>query len=114
MSRRGRINITTNEILSQETPEVQEKVLEDLLDNVQPKEEKIEQPKEEKPRKYDFKQGDVVKINSNVENDIMGRRIHNGLKNYTYRILSVRVDGMLIVECLTHCFTLRPEDVYKI
>lgn len=119
---RRRTSIIKDETLSQETPEVQEKVLDELLEepkkDVENKEINISNKKQKdnvvEPRDNVFNINDKVKINSNIENDIMGRRIHNGLKNYTYRVLSVRIDGMLIVECLTHCFTLRPEDVHKV
>ena len=55
-----------------------------------------------------------VKLHSDVKFDLLGRRIHAGIRNYNYRVLSIRVDGMLVIECLTHCFTVQPTDVDKI
>lgn len=121
---RRRANTLPNETLSQERPEVQEKVLEEILKPEDNQENEVEQGKTEEkemnnlsnkePEIPEFKPGDHVKIKADVKFDLLGRRIHAGLKGYNYRILSVRADGMLIIECLTHCFTMQPKDVDKI
>ena len=124
---RRRNNILSEETLSQENNQVQDKLLENLLEDnqeneVNPGSNKIEDmnnlsnKKQEKPKKEPrkekvFKVGDYVKLNKDIKFDLLGRRIHPGLRNYNYRILSIRVDGMLIIECLTHCFTVQPTDV---
>lgn len=100
-----------NETLSQETPEVQEKVLEDLLGN-QAKEVFIEEPAPVEPAEEDvLKPGDRVKIKPDVGSDIVGRRIHNGIKNYLYTVKNVRDDGYVNIECLTYVFTLHKKDL---
>ena len=126
---RRRTNTLPNETLSQETPEVQEKILKELIKNDQDNEVKPDEQKDknkdkilnkeqkknqEEPQKTNFQINNLVKIKPDVKFDIMGKRIHAGLKGYTYRILSIRIDGMLIIECLTHTFTLKPEDVIKV
>lgn len=55
--------------------------------------------------------GSRVKINPNVSNDIVGRRIHNGIKNYAYTVKVVREDGYCTIECLTYVFTLHKNDL---
>lgn len=111
------------ETLSKETPEVKEKLIEEIFENTTTKDIVDEMKKhgakeipikKVEPKKVEFKVGDNVKLKSDVKFDVQGRRIHNGLKNYKYRILSIRVDGMLIIECLTHCFTVKPDDVINL
>lgn len=124
---RRRNNILNEETLSKESNDVQDKLLEDLMEDngendVNPGSNKVEdmnnllnkktKETKEKPRKEKiFRVGDYVKLNKDIKFDLLGRRIHPGLRNYKYRILSIRVDGMLIIECLTHCFTVQPTDV---
>lgn len=115
--RRGNFVPEHNETLSQEKPKVQEKLIDELINNTKQKTtvdiKKVE-PKKVEPKKVEFNVGDNVKLKSDVKFDVQGRRIHNGLRNYNYRILSIRVDGMLIIECLTHCFTVKPDDVINL
>lgn len=109
------------ETLSKETPEVQEKLLEEIIETDNSQENEVEPVLTEEQKKDNlsneetkipgFKPGDHVKLHKDIKFDLLGRRIHEGLRNYQYRILSVRVDGMLIIECLTHCFTVQPKDV---
>ena len=58
--------------------------------------------------------GDFVKIKPDVFNDMLGKHIHNGIKNYNYKVKLVRVDGYLVIECLAYSFVLKPEEVIKI
>ena len=74
-----------------EEPNIPEKIIEDVI-NV----------------------GDRVKIKSDVSNDMLGRRIHNGIKNYNYTVKVARPDNYLIIECLTYIFTLHKDEVEKI
>lgn len=107
----GSVENKVNETLSQETPEVQEKVLEDLLGN-QVKEVFVEEPVPVEPVEEDvLKSGDRVKIKPGVGSDIVGRRIHNGIKNYLYTVKNVRDDGYVNIECLTYVFTLHKKDL---
>lgn len=109
------------ETLSKETPEVQEKLLEEIIETDNSQENEVEPVLTEEKKKDNlsnketkipgFKPGDRVKLHKDLKFDLLGRRIHDGLRNYQYRVLSVRVDGMLIIECLTHCFTVQPKDV---
>lgn len=117
-----------NETLSTENPEIQEELLKDLVDNKEnednpgsnennelnnlsnePAEENVEEPVN-----TDLKLGDRVKVNGSTNTDTMGRRIHNGLKNYVYTIRSVRPDGIACIECLTHVFHVKLTDLNKI
>ena len=117
-----------NETLSTENPEIQEELLKDLVDNKEnednpgsnennelnnlsnePVEDNVEEPVD-----TDFKSGDKVKVNGNTNTDTMGRRIHNGLKNYVYTVRSVRPDGIACVECLTHVFNVKLVDLILI
>lgn len=72
---------------------------------------KVEAPKEEKKKEKIIKVGDMVKIKPTVSNDMLGRRIHNGIRNYNYTVKLVRVDGYLVLECLTYNFILLPTEV---
>ena len=122
MGRRRTLDV--DETLSQETPEVQEELLNEIInpednqDNeVEPgenKENEMNNLSIEEESNTEIKPGDYVKLNEDVKFDVVGRRIHAGIRNYNYRVLSVRIDGMIIIECLTHCFTVKPTDVYKI
>lgn len=58
-----------------------------------------------------IKTGSRVKIKPGIPNDMMGRRIHNGIKNYVYTVLAVRTDGYCTIECLTYVFTLHSKDL---
>lgn len=58
-----------------------------------------------------IQKGSRVKIKPGIANDIMGRRIHNGIKNYVYTVLAVRTDGYCTIECLTYVFTLPSKDL---
>ena len=122
MGRRKTLDV--NETLSQETPKVQEKLLEEIINPEDNQENQVEPGKEQKEemnnlsieeeKVENFEPGEIVRLKPDVKFDLLGRRIHAGLKGYNYRILSVRVDGMLVIECLTHCFTVQPTDVDKI
>lgn len=122
MGRRKTLDV--NETLSQETPKVQEELLEEIINPEDNQENQVEPGEEQKEemnnlsieeeKVENFEPGEIVKLKPDVKFDLLGRRIHAGLKGYNYRILSVRVDGMLVIECLTHCFTVQPTDVDKI
>lgn len=62
----------------------------------------------------EIKENDYVKINADVSNDMLGRRIHSGIKNYNYRVKLVRPDNYLVIECLTYTFILFKTEVTKI
>lgn len=113
-----------NETLSTENSEIQEELLKDLVDNqeiqVNPgsnennelnnlSNENTEENKEEL-----VNPGDRVKIKGNTTTDCMGRRIHNGLRNYVYTVRTVRPDKIACVECLTHVFNIKLSDLEKI
>lgn len=116
-----------NETLSQETPEVQEAVLKDLVGETTVTDSEpvtVDMSKEELPKEIQnmhvevkeekdegLKVGDRVKIKPEVGNDIVGRRIHNGIKNYLYTVKNVRDDGYVTIECLTYIFTLNKKDL---
>lgn len=55
--------------------------------------------------------GDRVKIKPGVGHDIVGRRIHNGIRNYLYKVKRVRDDGYISIECLTYVFILHNRDL---
>lgn len=112
-----------SETLSSETPEVQEALLGEILDNETPAivedpeagEIEIKKVEIEKPVKdEDLKVGDKVKINKGVTVDTLGRRIHNGIRNYTYKVLNVRSDDYVSVECLTYAFLVHKTNLTKI
>lgn len=122
MGRRRTLDV--DETLSQETPEVQEELLNEIINPEDNQDNEVEPGENnenemnnlsiEEESNTEIKPGDYVKLNDDVRFDVVGRRIHAGIRNYNYRVLSVRIDGMLIIECLTHCFTVKPTDVYKI
>ena len=122
MGRRRTLDV--DETLSQETPEVQEELLNEIINPEDNQDNEVEPGENnenemnnlsiEEESNPEIKPGDYVKINEDVKFDIVGRRIHAGIRNYNYRVLSVRIDGVVIIECLTHCFTVKPTDVYKI
>ena len=122
MGRRRTLDV--DETLSQETPEVQEELLNEIINPDDNQDNEVEPGENnenemnnlsiEEESNPEIKPGDYVKLNDDVKFDVVGRRIHAGIRNYNYRVLSVRIDGMLIIECLTHCFTVKPTDVYKI
>ena len=122
MGRRRTLDV--DETLSQETPEVQEELLNEIINPEDNQDNEVEPGENnenemnnlsiEEESNPEIKPGDYVKLNDDVRFDVVGRRIHAGIRNYNYRVLSVRIDGMLIIECLTHCFTVKPTDVYKI
>lgn len=115
MARRKKV--TDNETLSKETKKVQETLVKDLFmeEPINPSEIKEEPKKIEKiEKKEEFKVGDRVKLKPDVETDTLGRRIHNGIRNYTYTILAVRLDGFISIECLTYSFLVRKDQVNKV
>ena len=122
MGRRRTLDV--DETLSQETPEVQEELLNEIINPEDNQDNEVEPGENnenemnnlsiEEESNPEIKPGDYVKLNEDVKFDVVGRRIHAGIRNYNYRVLSVRIDGMIIIECLTHCFTVKPTDVYKI
>lgn len=131
MARRKKGIDNLDETLSNENPEVQNELLKDLINNDN-NEENQDNPGSnendelnnlsnenaennvEEPVETDFKSGDRVKVKRGTNTDIMGRRIHAGLQNYTYKIRSVRPDGVACIECLTHVFNVKLSDLEKI
>lgn len=61
-----------------------------------------------------LKIGDRVRIKEGIGNDMLGRRIHNGIRNYLYKITNIRNDGYCTITCLTHTFTLKLSQLEKI
>lgn len=131
---RRRVNMLEgNETLSNETPEVQEKLLEEIIEPDNNQDNKDEQvstknnelnnlPSDVKDVIMDepvdsadiIKPGDRVKIDKHVSTDTIGRRIHAGVKNYVYTVRSIRPDGIACVECLTHVFNVKLVNLIKI
>ena len=117
-----------NEIASKDTPtekdvpdvdnsvgaEVETVIVEEPVDlkEVKAETERAEM-KRKKAEKDQLKVGDIVRLKPNVETDTLGRRIHNGIRNYTYRVLAVRPDGFVSIECLTYAFLVRKDQVNK-
>ena len=123
-----RVNTVPNETLSQENPEVQNELLNEITEDTQ---ENDVQPAEENTENQDnlsneqenenveepgdtIVKGDRVKIDPKLSNDMLGRRIHNGVKNYTYTVLNVRSDGFCSIECLTHVFCVNKNNLIKV
>ena len=105
-------NIITNnetENTLEENVETIEPIEEDKITGLEAKEVVIDEPVEELKKEY--KVGAKVKVKSYVSNDIIGRRIHNGIKNYVYTIIAVRPDKHCTIECLTYQFTLANDDL---
>lgn len=122
--RRNNFVPPVEETLSQETPEVQEELLNEII-NLEDTQENEDKPVSNKTEELnnlsnketeipEIKPGDHIKLHNDVKFDLLGRRIHAGIRNYNYRVLSIRIDGMLVIECLTHCFTVKPTDVDKV
>lgn len=55
--------------------------------------------------------GSRVKVKKDVGNDMLGKRIHNGIKNYVYTVKVVRPDGYCTIECMAYQFTLSKEQL---
>jgi len=119
-------NLSNPETLSQETTKVQKGLLKDLVEKTTVTDSEpitVDMSPEELPQgvqnmhveveeqKEELKVGDRVKINPNIGNDIVGRRIHNGIKNYLYTVKNIRDDGYVTIECLTYVFTLNKKDL---
>ena len=116
------------ENLSKENPDAMDKLVEDLVEDVQKpieKEEKEEKQSNDVKNREDlklkeyniiskFESGDRVKIKPGIGFDIMGHRIHNGIRNYVYTVRLQRDDNMVIIECLTIILTMKPEDIEKV
>lgn len=80
--------------------------------SIEEKEERQEEPKEDiKTETVTLKPGDKVKIKEDVGNDTLGRRIHPGVQKYVYTVRSIRPDGVVCVECLTHVFNVDLQDL---
>lgn len=116
MSRRVNIVPDENPVNNEIPNDIQE-------NNVQPAEENVEnqdnlsnEPEKENVEEpvNDIVKGDKVKIDPKLSNDMLGRRIHNGVKNYTYTVLNVRNDGFCSVECLTHVFCVNKKHLIKV
>ncbi len=118
MGRRRTGSLLDDEQLSQKN-QLLEKITDDTQDNeVEPGDtEEINQDnllnKEEKSTRNDrvINVGDTIKLKSTVQHDILGRRIHNGIRNYNYKVLNIRDDGYITIECLTYVFVISPEDI---
>lgn len=126
-----RINILEdNGELLNETPDVQEKLSDEIIepDNNQDNEDLPVSNENDEMNNLsndteknnieehidEIKPGDRVKISKNVSTDTIGRRIHAGVKNYVYTVRSVRPDGIACVECLTHVFNVKIANLIKI
>lgn len=112
---------SSNEQLEKTFEEVQNELPEDVLSNnktdIQEPNKNNQVDLEDKEKKEEINTisiGSRVKINPSVSNDCVGRRIHNGVKNYTYTVKSVRTDGFCTVECLTYVFTVNKKDLILI
>lgn len=118
----------SSETLSQETPEVMDALLGELVNDIQKpveNEENSENMSDEDENREDlksneyniiskFEPGDRVKLKKDIKFDILGHRIHNGIHNYTYTVRLQRDDGMVVIECLTIILTMKPEDIEKV
>ena len=127
MARRKK-GLELNETLSTEKSEIQEELLKDLVDNEDNEDKpglnentelnnlsnELVENNVEEPKNTPIQVGDKVKVNGSTNTDTMGRRIHAGLKNYTYSVRSIRPDGIACIECLTHVFNVKLVDLDKI
>lgn len=118
-----------NENLSNESEEIQNAVLDELVNNDVKSEETLEDNKinninenekeqEVKPELNEVQTevpeiivGSRVKINNEIGHDMLGKRIHNGVKNYVYTVKAVRPDDYCTIECLACQFTLAKSDL---
>ena len=118
-----------NENLSNEPKEIQNAVPNELVNNDVKSEETLEDNKinniNEDKKEQDVKPelsevqtevpeiivGSRVKINKEIGHDMLGRRIHNGIKNYVYTVKAVRPDNYCTIECLAYQFTLAKSDL---
>lgn len=118
-----------NENLSNEPKEIQNVVLNESVNNDVKSEETLEDNKinniNEDKKEQDVKPelsevqtevpeiivGSRVKINKEIGHDMLGRRIHNGIKNYVYTVKAVRPDNYCTIECLAYQFTLAKSDL---
>lgn len=113
MAKKSRIHNVPDE--EENIKEIEEKeknivIQENQDEPVEEKTDKIDNLSIEEEKEIIVNVGDKVKINPDVSNDMLGRRIHNGVKNYQYTIKNVRPDGYCTLECLTHVFTLNKNE----
>ena len=111
-------DLMSEDAINEITPEkATDKDVEEVVDLNEVKAEAERAEAERKALEAERKEirvGDKVKIKPNVETDTLGRRIHNGIRNYTYNVLTVRPDGFISIECLTYAFLVRKDQVNKI
>lgn len=103
-------NLDTN--VEEVQDELSEEVSNDSKNDIQePKEDNQVNQENKEESKEIINIGSRVKINPELSNDIVGRRIHSGLKNYVYTVKAVRPDGYATVECMTYVFTVAKSDL---
>lgn len=106
MPRRKRVN---EEVQNEEKLD---EVQNDLHNDIQePKENNQVNPGDKETKQEIINIGSRVKVKPELSNDILGRRVHAGLKNYVYTVINIRPDGYLIIKCLTYQFTVKKSDV---
>ena len=107
MARRKKVEENNNTNIPEEnTPEVNSETTATITEPTENQE-----PQENSVDENEITVKSRVKIKSGVENDMLGRRIHNGIKNYVYTVLAVRNDGYCTIECLTYVFTLSKDNL---
>ena len=120
---RKRINLLDEESLetpkneneetsTNENPEVSSVIMDEPVTTEEVNEHIEETKKAEEV--INLKIGDRVRIKEGIGNDMLGRRIHNGIRNYLYKIINIRNDGYCTITCLTHTFTLKLSQLEKI
>ena len=105
-----------NDITNNETENVSEETVETTKTSDEATEElkeKVEPLVEAYDDTNEIKVGDKVKVDKLLSSDIVGRRIHNGLKNYNYTVKVVRPDGVVHIECMTYEFDVHKNNLTK-
>lgn len=124
-----------NENLSQEPENVQNKLLDELMNNdvksentsenninnninveKQTSEKNVALGNQAKTATMDepvneIVVGSKVKLKEHVGHDMLGKRIHNGIKNYVYTVKLIRPDNYCLIECMAYQFTIAKADL---
>lgn len=125
MGRRRKGIDNLDETLSMENSKIQEELLKDIVDN----QENMDEPSSNENNDLnnlsneneienmdnlvntEISIGSKVRVKKDVAMDCFGKKIHAGVKNYSYTVKNIRPDKIACIECLTHVFNVKVNDL---